>query len=435
MPTIAITRSGEKHRSFKRLYSMVEEAMEHLGGFDAFVKPGQTVLIKPDQSVPRLSEGGSTTDPLLVAAIIRLAQYAGAGKIAVAASSAGYRNSLECMRATGMAAIAERFGADLLDLGSDRLPNVHIDLPEGRVLKTATVPRVLLETDVVIAVPKAKTDYLDGIGVSLEFCRGALNQVWRALQLESGDVIERLADVMMAIRPDLWITDALICGEGDGPHENVPHWCGAVIASSDPVAMDATIAKLLSHNPLRLRFAEALLHRGMGYREPIASLGAGVEGLAFGAWPAHRGVAYLPVNLIQGSGVDEAGTIGAMKAALESLIRQGILQHWMHDAGTPTILLGDADDPDFERHLAEGPYVVVDDAAQSRYRQDPRVFFIPGHPVTQRVPEELRRIIRQGRKRSARADSRPRNQARAAAVLGALAAGAMAWNRGTRKRD
>jgi hypothetical protein len=31
--------------------------------------------------------------------------------------------------------------------------------------------------------------------------------------------------------------------------------------------------------------------------------------------------------------------------------------------------------------LKEGPYVVVDDAALSHYKNDPRVHLIPGHPM------------------------------------------------------
>jgi hypothetical protein len=32
--------------------------------------------------------------------------------------------------------------------------------------------------------------------------------------------------------------------------------------------------------------------------------------------------------------------------------------------GTPTIMIGAVDDPNFEQHLEEGPYVVFDNAAK-----------------------------------------------------------------------
>ena len=44
-------------------------------------------------------------------------------------------------------------------------------------------------------------------------------------------------------------------------------------------------------------------------------------------------------------------------------------------------MIGDIEDPDFEAHLEQGPYIVFDDAARDRYKNDPRVTFVGGHPV------------------------------------------------------
>jgi hypothetical protein len=52
-------------------------------------------------------------------------------------------------------------------------------------------------------------------------------------------------------------------------------------------------------------------------------------------------------------------------------------------------MVGEIDDPDFEQYLQEGPYVVFDDAAKPKYKSDPRVYFVPGHPVLQTAMPEL----------------------------------------------
>lgn len=46
-------------------------------------------------------------------------------------------------------------------------------------------------------------------------------------------------------------------------------------------------------------------------------------------------------------------------------------------------MFGDVEDPLFEEHLKEGPYVVLDDSAKDKYKYDPRVVFVPGSPVPQ----------------------------------------------------
>ena len=432
MPTVAIARLEDKHRSFDRVYSLVREALSELGGFDAFVKPGQTVVIRPDQSVARSAQQGCTTDPLLIGALIRLAHHAGAAKVQVAASGSGFLNSIKCMRTTGVAAMAEQEGAELLDLGSDHVPNREVSLPEGHSLRRALLPVPLLEAEVIIAVPKAKTDYLDVISGSRELCAGSLNQRWRASQEGAAHTIERYADILTVLRPDLFVTDALVCGEGDGPHANIPRWCGCIMASSDPVAMDVGICMLLGQDWKRMQFAAAAESRGLGNREPVVFLGTSLERVAIKAWPSHEGLQYLPVNVLVGKDVTEFGTIGHVKSALESLLRHGVLQQSLSTAGTPTIMLGDVDDPEFERHLEEGPYIVFDDAAQLKYKADPRVFFVSGHPVTHDALPALTRILRMEAKKRRELEGSGRN--RAAAAAAAMGLGAFLWMRGSGKR-
>jgi len=71
------------------------------------------------------------------------------------------------------------------------------------------------------------------------------------------------------------------------------------------------------------------------------------------------------------------------------MLRRGDLNKVMWLKGTPTIMIGEIDDPNFEEHLKEGPYVVFDDSAKPQYKNDPRVYFIPGHPVLQTAMPEL----------------------------------------------
>src|SRR5688572_9052839 len=173
---VAIARTKEKHRSPERELDLVRESLAHLGGIDAFVKPGQTVLLKPNQTVFYSAEEGCTTDPLVVGGLIRLAKEAGAGHVQVAESSGGYFSSLECMRVTGMAAIAEREGAELIDLGSDEVPNRMVPVPGGEVVTEVPLPAPLLDSDVIINAPKAKNHHIEPITGALMNWVGVVNQ-------------------------------------------------------------------------------------------------------------------------------------------------------------------------------------------------------------------------------------------------------------------
>ncbi|HJT87299.1 MAG TPA: DUF362 domain-containing protein [Bryobacteraceae bacterium] len=387
--TVAIAHTGEKHRSLDRVLGLVREAIGHLGGMGAFVRPGQPVLIKPNQTVFYSAEEGCTTDPLVVAALIRLARDAGAAKVQVAESSGGFFSSLDCMRITGMAAIAEREGAELVDLGSDRVPNREVEVPRGKVIRRVPLPAPLLDADVRISVPKAKNHHIEPISGAMKLWVGAVNQNWREYNHGDQEMIARFVDIMTVAPPHLCVTDALICGEGDGPIANQPRWAGCILASTDPVATDVTIARLMGRDWKKLRFAEEGEARGLGVRQPITYLGAPLEQVAFQAWPGHQGFDYLPLNFLVGGGVTLEGTVGHIKSVLDSMLRRGELNDVIWLKGTPTIMIGDVEDPHFEEHLKEGPYVVVDDAARPEYKDDPRVCFIPGHPVLRTAMPKL----------------------------------------------
>ncbi len=88
-----------------------------------------------------------------------------------------------------------------------------------------------------------------------------------------------------------------------------------------------------------------------------------------------------PVNFLVGKGVSMEGTIGHVKSALDSMVRRGELNQVIWLNGTPTIMIGETDGPNFEEHLKQGPYLVFDDAAKPQYKNDPCVTFVPGRPV------------------------------------------------------
>src|SRR5215204_7222776 len=279
--TVAIAHTTEKHRSRERVLSVVREAIDLLGGMKRFVKPGQTVLIKPNQTVFYSAEEGCTTDPLVVGALIQLVHEAGASRVQVGESSGGYFSSLECMKVTGMAAVAEREGAELVDLGSDATPNRSVKIPHGRVVKELPLPIPLLDADVIINVPKAKNHHIEPISGALKNWVGSVNQAWRNHNHGDEDHIPRFMDIMTVTRPALCVVDALIAGEGDGPIANLPHWCGCILASPDPVAIDVTIARLLGHDPEKLNFAKEGELRGLGTRTNINYVGVPLGDVSF----------------------------------------------------------------------------------------------------------------------------------------------------------
>lgn len=389
MATVAISRTKEKHLSAERVYGLVREAIGLIGGMARFVEAGQTVLIKPNNTVFYSAAEGVTTEPFVVGALIRLAYEAGAAHVQVAESSGDAFDSLTAMRITGIAAVAEKEGAELIDLGDPDLPNRMVPVPDGRVIDEVPLPEPLLDADVIINACKAKNHHMDPITGALKNWVGVVNREWREYNHGDHDMFGRFTDIMTVSRPALNVVDALIAGEGDGPIANQPRWCGCILASTDPVATDVSIARLMGHDPAKLTFAREAAARGLGVMDPIEYVGVPLADVAFQSWPGHQGFDYLPINWLVGEGVTLPGTVGHLKSVLDSMLRRGELWEVIWARGTPTVMAGAVEDPEFEEHLKEGPYIVVDDAALSKYKDDPRVHFVPGHPVLRDGMPEL----------------------------------------------
>jgi hypothetical protein len=206
----------------------------------------------------------------------------------------------------------------------------------------------------------------------------------------------------MARPPHLHVMDALWAGEGRGPIGNTPAWVGCVLASTDPVELDVTTARLLGFpdaQAISMTYTREAVSRGLGTADltHVEVLGESLDAVRTPICqnPVDLSFSYLaPIHVIVGEGVSLPGTIGHFKSVADVWHKDHI---WdlicLYRGGTPTIMIGRAEDPDFEQHLAEGPYVTIDDVVDDRYKRHPSVQHIPGHPVCDQMYRELIRAF------------------------------------------
>jgi len=80
--------------------AMLSKGFDALGGINTFIKQGNTVVLKPNFSVPRLPEEACTTNPLLVSSLIKMCLQAGAKEVKVI--DYPFTNPIICLEKTGM---------------------------------------------------------------------------------------------------------------------------------------------------------------------------------------------------------------------------------------------------------------------------------------------------------------------------------------------
>ncbi len=240
----------ECHEYNDEVFAAVERAVDLLGGMSTFVPSGSTVVLKVNAVAKAVPEKSVTTHPSVVAAVGKLCQQAGAGRVIIADSAGGPFNSGYMggiFKACGYTAIAEQYGLEI----NSNFDSFQADFVEGKVSKKMLVCDILQQADVIINLSKLKTHSFTGLSNAVKNMFGAipgLTKVEMHGQYRTLDVFNNfLYDIhdFFGKKLALHITDAIVGMEGPGPTNGTPREIGAVIAGANPAAVDVVGASLM----------------------------------------------------------------------------------------------------------------------------------------------------------------------------------------------
>ena len=247
-----------------------KKALEALGGISRFVKKGQRVVLKPNMSFARTSEFGATTHPLVVAAVVQECIQTGANRVLILDHTL-HRAEL-CLERSGIREACKNISGAHVQVFQDRKFYKEIKIPQGKVLDRVEVIQEVLESDVLINIPVAKSHSATGVSLGI---KGLMGLIWDRESFHSRiNINQALSDLATVIKPQLTIIDAsraLTSGGPGGPGEvKKPN---LIIAGTDPVAVDSygvTIVPWYGQN-FKGRQVEHLLiahQRGLGKIDP-----------------------------------------------------------------------------------------------------------------------------------------------------------------------
>jgi uncharacterized protein (DUF362 family)/NAD-dependent dihydropyrimidine dehydrogenase PreA subunit len=233
----------------------------------AFVSPGQRVLLKVNLLSRATPDRAVTTHPEFVRALVR--EVRAAGGTPLVGDSPGGPNTIGQIKRlwadTGMAAVCAEEGVDLVLFDDDI---VRVPSPGATLYSAFTLGRAVLDADVVISVPKLKTHgfmMFTGAVKNLFGCIPGLEKAQFHLKVpDRDDFGAMLVDLMLACKPRLAIMDAVVGMEGEGPAGGTPRHIGAIIASSDCVALDVIASAIAGLDPMEVYTNHAAAQRGLG---------------------------------------------------------------------------------------------------------------------------------------------------------------------------
>jgi uncharacterized protein (DUF362 family) len=219
---------------------LIERGLQAMGGIGRFVKQGQTVAIKPNFSVPRTPDQAATTNPLLVAALVKRCLGAGAKSVKVIDNP--FTNPQICLENSGIRRAVEAVGGKVLATTKLSAESYTVVNAGGSILQSIQYSKDVLEADAFISFPILK--HHNGAGLTMAL-KNMMGLVWDRGQFHRTDLHRTIAELSAFKKPHLVIMDAIKGITNHGPMgPGTIREYNQLIFSTDPVAIDAYGAEL-----------------------------------------------------------------------------------------------------------------------------------------------------------------------------------------------
>lgn len=241
--------------------AMFGTGIESLGGIGAFVKKGQTVVVKPNIGWDVPPERAGNTNPALVKRIVEMCYAAGAKTVYVFDNTCD--NWVKCYQNSGIEKAVRDAGGKVVP-GNSEGNYQEVEVKGGKKLTKAKVHELILSSNVFINVPVLKSHSSAQITVSMKNLMGI---VWDRGYWHRNDLHQCISDFVPARKPDLNVVDAYRVMMKRGPRgvsvEDV-EMKHSLILSRDIVAADAASAKLFGLDPATIPYIKIADQAGHG---------------------------------------------------------------------------------------------------------------------------------------------------------------------------
>ena len=225
----------------------IERGISLLGGISLFAKKGENILLKPNILVGDTPEKCVTTNPAVFKAVIEILISAGVN--VTYGDSPAIGKTSKAAKKAGLARVADEFNIKLADFKT----GIDVFFDKGIQNRRFTIAKAVFDADGVISLPKLKTHGLEKFTGAIKNQFGCVPGVLKGefhLKLPGADDFAKmLVDLNKFVDPRLYIMDGIYGMEGNGPRGGTPKKMNILLLSSDPVALDAIVCRLIKLNP------------------------------------------------------------------------------------------------------------------------------------------------------------------------------------------
>jgi uncharacterized protein (DUF362 family) len=253
MPTSSVfLRRADRNNPLPTVRELLENCR-----WRELVPAGSSVVIKPNLCTERIEQihTANTSHSVLRAVCEVLLERT--SRITIVESNGARYPAEAAFENNGVYSLARELGLNVLNLSRDEL----VPIPDPR-LKGFGMARTWLEADVFVTLPVLKTHATTVFTGSLKNQWGCVPRYDRILLHK---YLHELIGDINKLRPvTLALMDGLVGMQGRGPINGYPIDLNVLLASRDPVALDATGMRLIGLEPCTCRHAVHAARIGLG---------------------------------------------------------------------------------------------------------------------------------------------------------------------------
>ena len=214
---------------------------------------GKMVLLKPNlvEDLP----GPVNTNANIIGAAARCFLRLGAARVAIGEGPGHQRDTELVIQAAGLKPHLAGRQIEFVDLNRDELSKVKLKANYSG-LGELWLPRTVLDSDFVVSMPKVKTHHWAGVTLSMKNMFGVVPGMkygWPKNLLHWHGIHESILDICATVPIHFVIADGITAMEGNGPLQGAARELGRIVLADDPVAADATCARLMGFDPDRIQ--------------------------------------------------------------------------------------------------------------------------------------------------------------------------------------
>ncbi|MHC4681122.1 MAG: DUF362 domain-containing protein [Planctomycetota bacterium] len=263
-PTVTLTRCGDYEQP--AVAQAIERQFELLGGLEKFIRPGDSVLLKPNFIAPRSRRHATQTHPAVVLGTARLLKDFGARPFV--GDSPAWADVFACVKVLKLDEPLKRMDVPVRQLDKPRWCEV------GAAGTRVGISSVALDADVIINLPKFKAhqQLMATFAVKNMFgcVAGKRKALWHFTRGgNADDFCELLIDIFRFLNPALTLIDAITVMDGPGPIRGRSRPLGWLIGGTDPIACETICSILAGIEPQNLPIIRTARQSGFGCSEPV----------------------------------------------------------------------------------------------------------------------------------------------------------------------